>query len=192
MKLKYLQYCFLALTSIVSVTVHASSASIDLSEGMSLNIESGDYFQQAVYRISYPGSDAWLENGDYHVTDKMPACLIVTASDLSSDQLQKFIDDLDVTTKYDRELPLETYKGTLTYVDKDPFNSSFGDTPYTIKTKNNLSFGQLLQYVGGTQSSRVFIFFNRGCAELATRAYLPEKNADILKTANAKLRRDIK
>lgn len=183
MKFKHLKYPFLALASIASIAAHAYASTINLDEGMSLNIEPADYFQEAVYSIRYPGSDAWLENGEYHVTDKMPACLIVTADNLSRDKLDKFINDLDVSTLNDRKLPLDTFRGTRTYVDKDPFNSSFVDTPYTIKTKDNLSFGQLLQYVGGTQSSRVFIFFNRGCADLATRAYLPES---ITKTVNAK------
>lgn len=184
MKLNNIKFILPLFIAIFSASSYGFTDAIELDERMSLNIEPADYFQKATYNISYPGSDAWLDNGKFHVTDKMPACLIVVSGNDSLDakQLEKFINELDVTTRNERKLPLESYKGTWTFVDRDPFNSSFIDTPYIIKTKNNLTFGQLLQYVGGTQDSRVSIYFDRGCADLATRAYLPEQANIQVKT----------
>lgn len=106
---------------------------------------------------------------------------VVKGDSLSAKQLEKFINGLDVTTIGDRKLSLEQQKGTWTFVDKDPWNASFSATPYIIKSKNNLTFGQLLQYVGGTQNTRVSIEFSRGCAALAIRPYLPVKASVTIK-----------
>ncbi|MBA3662368.1 MAG: hypothetical protein H0W64_11600 [Gammaproteobacteria bacterium] len=171
MKMKYFLPLFIVC---FSATSYGYTSSIGLNEHMSLNIAIGDYFHKGIYHISYPGSDAWLDNGAYHVTKKMPACLVVLAESLDTNQLVKFIKGLDVTTFGNRKLSLEQYKGTLIFVDRDPWNSSFGNTPYVIQPKDNLTFGQLLQYVGGTQNSKVSIEFSRGCAVLASRPYLPE------------------
>ena len=171
--MRKIKYILFLLGTIVSATADGYQDSIELKENMSLHIEINNYFHKATYNISHPGSDAWLENGSYHATKKMPACLIILGVSLGTKQLQQFINNLDITTINDRKLSLETYWGTWTFLDKTPWNSSFGDTPYIIKPKDNLTFGQLLQYVGGTQQSKVTIEFSRGCAALAIRPYLP-------------------
>ena len=107
----------------------------------------------------------------------MPACIYVLGARLDAKQLEKFVTGLDVTTIGGRKLLLDRYKGTWTFVDKDTYASHFPpseNTSYVIKTKNNLTFGQLLQSVGG-QDSPIFIKFTRGCLEIATRPYLREK-----------------
>lgn len=163
---------FLSLFLIIPPASFANNASIKLSEGMSFNIQSGEYFQNATYEINNPGYDGWVDNGVVHTTDKMPSCLIVIADKLDRVKLDKFLHDIKITT-WSRELSLEFYKGTLIYVDRDPFNSHFMPTPYIIETRNNLTFGQLLKLVGGTEESMVSIEFNRGCRSIATRAFLP-------------------
>src|SRR5690242_10724433 len=95
-KIKYILPLFVAVFSAGS---YGYADSIELDEHMSLHIEISNYFHKGTYNIWYPGADAWIENGNYHATKKMPACLIVLgAASLNDKKLEKFINGLDVTT----------------------------------------------------------------------------------------------
>ena len=174
-KLKYILPLFIAIFSADS---YAYIETVILDEKSSLNIDVSNYSQRATYGISHPGIDTWIENGDIHVSKNMPACIIFLGDNsLDADQQEKFVKGLDITT-HGKNISLEAYQGTWAFVDKKPFNYSFGDTYYEIEPKNNLTFGQLLRYVGGTPNTKIEFVFSRGCIALAERPFLPAK-ADV-------------
>lgn len=152
--------------------VNASSVPT-LHETDHLNLALIDTHHEAIYDIPMAGEDTWLEDGLVHVTSIMPACLVVTGQKLDARQLKQFIDGLDIRTQ-GKNLTAEQYKGTWTFVDRRPFTSTFGDTYYIIKAKDNMTFSELLQSVGANADSIVYIDFSRGCKELALPPYMPD------------------
>lgn len=140
---------------------------------MTFRININQSAQSANFKIKLPGSDAWLENGEYQVTDNMPACLIVLGESLSPAQLEMFVQRLAISSNNQAKISPKHYKGTWVFVDRSPYGSKFQDTLYAITPKNNLNFAQLLIDVGANQESSISISFSRGCRELARRPFLP-------------------
>ena len=157
----------------------STAANAGLGNGYGINIDVNEHSQSETWSIHDPGIGLWIENGAWQYSDKLPACLLVLKENLDDSKFNQFLEELDATTVGHRKLPLESFRGTWSFVDRDPQNSSFVETDYYVKTKNNMTFGQLLQYVGGTQDSRVVIFFDEGCTELNPRAFLPTNPKNI-------------
>lgn len=172
MKISHTTNKVIAVISILFAS-HALAAPKYLSEGERLFINNYNDNQSATYSISKPGVSSWLENAKYHSSDNMPACLVMYTERLNEAQIKQFIDDIDISTRNDRKLTVESYKGTLVFVDRDTGYIGHTDTSYTIKTKDNLTFGQLLYSVGGYENSHVEISFSRGCKALALPPYYP-------------------
>lgn len=161
------------ITFLLGMSFLSTAMASQLTEGMSYHIRQEYPGNKFSYAISLPGADAWLADGDYHAAGAMPACLNIMSSDLSKEALRSFARGLIVTGSRAEQLPLREYKGTLHFVDMSPFGSSYADSIYTVETKDGYNFADLLTNVGGTSESTIYIQFDRGCKELATRPYLP-------------------
>ncbi|HDV5785658.1 TPA: hypothetical protein RJD83_002632 [Legionella pneumophila] len=156
---------------IFSIASYANAT--ELNEKMTFHVTTNQPAQEAIFKIKCPGSDTWLEKGTYHVTEKMPACLIILGESLEANQLEMFVKRLTISSNNKIKFFPQQYKGTWVFVDKSPYYSKFQDTAYTVTPKNNLNFAQLLIDIGGNQDSGISIFFSRGCVELANRPFLP-------------------
>lgn len=150
-----------------------TTAYAQLTDGYGITITINEHTQKETWGISDPGIFVWIENGRWLYTDKMPACLVVIGESINADDLNKFVHGLEAITHRSDTLSPELFNGTWTFVDRDPFNSPFVDSYYEVRTQSNMTFGQLLQSVGGTKDSRVEIHFNRGCTDLNPRAFHP-------------------